>query len=184
MKKILLMLVAVIGFGCFASYAQSEEIAVEMKESKTRIEKLNELLNKKPKQCGAASIDSFTDQVLAAGLACSASAEKLENLYTRQISEPDADGVTEVSVTKPKLEDWVELGADLTAQTALIANISNAATQATNALTEIKNPMQIGKAKKTLSYSKDLFALIGQENAAEVKAVKQIIDILKSNGNL
>lgn len=191
MKRLVFLFVAFFALGfanCFADEVEAagspEEISNEINESKERAAKIQTLLDKRPKECGLPSIDTFTDQVYAAAASCMSTAVTLENLYTRQVSEPDADGVTSVEITKPKLEDWLNLLADLTSQTVNLTAMAPAAAGMVGALGEIKNPLQIGKAKKSIQSTGDLFKLIGQENVAQVKAVKGIISLLKSNKNL
>ncbi len=191
MKKILFFLMAFVCFGTLASQAQStdeaaspDEIAVEMDASKTRMAKIAKLLEKRPKTTNLKAIDDFTDQVWIAAASCQETAKKFENLYTRQVSEPDTDGITTVEVTKPSLQDWIDLLALLTNQAVQITSMAPAAAAMPTALTEIRNPMQIKSAKNAIKDTGELFKLIGEENVAEVKAVKGIIELLKSNKNI
>lgn len=191
MKRLFSLFVVLFALGfanCYADEVEAagspDEIAQEINESKDRAAQIQKLIDNRPKSCGLPSIDTFTDQVYAAAASCMSTAVTLENLYTRQVSEPDADGVTSVEISKPKLDDWMQLLADLGNQTVNLTAMAPAAAGMAGALGEIKNPMQIGKAKKAIKSTGDLFKLIGQENVAQVKAVKGIISILKSNKNL
>lgn len=192
MKKILYLLLLFVASGFNTSWAaepagetvDAEGVSVLMKENKTHMEQVAEAIKKRPKACGVASVDNFADQVFAAGAAFQQTAETLENLYTRQVSTNEETGVTSVETTKPKLEDWMNLLAKLTTQTTELAGMTATAAALPTALTQIKNPLQIGKAKKVIGSTGDLFKLIGTGTKDQVKAVNSIISILKSNGNL
>lgn len=184
MKKCIFLLMSFICFGVLAGYAQDEDATTVLDESKTRTAKMEKLLKKQPKETKLPTVDSFTAQVWTAAAACQETAIKFENLYTREVSEPDADGVTSVEVTKPSLQDWMDLLGSLTNQAAQIATMAPAAASLPLAITEIRNPLQIKSAKNAIKDTGELFKLIGQENAAEVKAVKNIIEMKKSAKNL
>lgn len=164
-----------------------EQVAAEMSNSAKRMKKINELAEKlqKSKDTGVPALDEMKASALTAALTTAANAEKMENMYKRTVSEPDADGVTEVNVTKPTVNDWLELGAGVTAQLTTIAGLAASSANLVGAVTQvISNPL---KAKGALTQAKqvgEIVKLMGEETGAEAKAIKTMVQICKSNNNL
>ncbi|MGN1219481.1 MAG: hypothetical protein ACI4TU_00900, partial [Candidatus Cryptobacteroides sp.] len=108
------------------------------------------------------------------------------------------DGVTDVTVTKPTLDEWVTFAATVAGEAASIKEATDkvqaagneAKTMSENAAKE-KNPMKAGKAAKqakaaaaVVSFGNEATPILLEESAAQAKAVKEIIDTLKSGKNL
>ena len=192
MKKLLLLVLAVMTLTSVG--AQTKE---DMDKSEKRAKELQALCDNYPKQSGNAEVDGYGKSVYDAALMAIANSEQLETLYYRQIGETK-DGVTDVTIKKPTLEEWVALGTTVTAEGVSVKNAVDKAKsagesvkkQAEEAKSE-KNPM---KAAKTAKQAKAMGAIIEfgnaatpillEESGAQAKAVQQIISTLKSGGNL
>ncbi len=192
MKKLFMMAIALFMAANVAVIADDaemtpEQVAAEMSNSAKRMKKINELAEKlqKSKDTGVPALDEMKASALTAALTTAANAEKMENMYKRTVSEPDADGVTEVNVTKPTVNDWLELGAGVTAQLTTIAGLAASSANLVGAVTQvISNPL---KAKGALTQAKqvgEIVKLMGEETGAEAKAIKTMVQICKSNNNL
>ena len=192
MKKVLLMVVALISM--VAVQAQTKE---EIAKSQERAAKLKTLCDTYPKQCGYANVDGYGKSVYDAAILAIANSVQLENFYKRQIGETK-DGVTDVTIKKPTVEEWVELGVTITAEGV---SVKNAVDKAQGAAAEVKtitesagkekNPMKAAKAAKgakaasaILEFGNSATPILLEESAAQAKAVQEIIKTLKSGGNL
>lgn len=194
MKKIFLMAVALMSM--VALQAQTKE---EIAKSRERAEKLQTLCDgyKKQKSCGNAQIDSYGQSMYDAAVMAIANSVQLENFYCRQIGETK-DGVTDVTIEKPSLEDWVQLGATVTAEGVSVKNAvdkvgdaSKEAKSIAESATAEKNPAKAAKAAKTakaatavVEFGNAATPILLEESAAQAKAVKEIIETLKSGKNL
>lgn len=180
MKKIFLAaLLAVFSLGIYAQNNVRETVT----KSVERMKNLKELTEKMPKATGVADVDGFGQDVYNAAIAAIANSEQLEDFYKREIGET-VDGVTDVTVTKPKLEDWVTLGATLTTEVANIKSAADKGTKAAEAVKSTKNPLAAGKLAKMINWTKKVLPIITEESANQAKAVSDIIATLKSGGNL
>ncbi|MBO6256059.1 MAG: hypothetical protein J6O49_20850 [Bacteroidaceae bacterium] len=191
MKKIILVALAIFS----VSFANAQ-IADQIKKSRDRAAKL-EALSKDYKTCGNAGIDGYGNDVKNAAALAIANSVQLENLYKREIGE-SADGVQDVTVTKPKLEDWTALAATVAGEAASIKSAvdkakgagEEAKNVAQSAASE-KNPMKKAKAAKNakgaaavIEFGNAATPILLEESAAQVKAVEEIIKTLKAGKNL
>ncbi len=180
MKKIFLAaLLAVFSLGIYAQSNVRETVT----KSVERMKNLKELTEKMPKSTGVADVDGFGQDVYDAAIAAMANSEQLENFYKREIGET-VDGVTDVTVKKPTTEEWVTLGATLTAEVANIKSAADKGTKAAEAVKSTKNPLAAGKLAKMINWTKKVLPVITEESANQAKAVSDIIATLKSGGNL
>lgn len=101
MKKLLLVISVFLLLMGNVANAQSRE---EMEASQKRYEKLVKLTKKEPKTTGIQEVDSYIKNVYDAAVNSTKMTEQLQNLYYRQIGE-SKDGVTDVTVKKPTLEE-------------------------------------------------------------------------------
>lgn len=168
---------------CSLAVSAQQDLRDAVTKSVERMKSLKELTENMPKETGNADVDGFGKNVCTAAVAALAGSEKLENLYYREIGETK-DGVTDVTVVKPKLEDWVELGAALTAETVSVKEAAEKGTKAAEAVKSTKNPMAVGKLAKMMNWTKKVMPVLTEETANQAKAVGQIISTLKSGGNL
>lgn len=179
MKKLFLFFVAAV-------FAVAVNAQSSMTEQMSNIEKLTvklqKAIEKAPKASGVADVDAYTDGCKAAAIGAVASAEKLQNLYKREIGE-SVDGVTEVTESKPTQQDWIELGSALATQVAGTAELGAAGAKASQAVKDAPKMKAIGMAK-SVKWSSDILPVITEALAEEGKAVKQIIETLQSGSNL
>lgn len=194
MKKLFIMAVAIMSVA-FVQAQTKEEIS----RSRERAARLQNLCNDYSKQKGSgnANIDGYGKSVYEAAIMAITNSEQLENLYKREIGETK-DGVTDVTIKKPTLEEWIMLGTTITAEGAAVKSAvdkvndaSNEAKTMTEAASKEKNPMKAAKAAKTakaataiIEFGNAATPVLLEESAAQVKAVQQIIQTLKSGGNL
>lgn len=180
MKKIFLTFVALFAIGLGVCQAQVTRDSIVNAD---RLAKLEKFCKKQPASTGIKEVDAYTSAVYTAAVAALASNEQLLNLYSREVGETK-DGVTDVTVTKPTLQDWTVLSATVAAEVVSLTEAGKLAAKATTALKDFKDPMKAAKAAKIMKASTELYPLLGEEIAAQGNAVKSIIETLKSGRNL
>ncbi len=180
MKKFLLAMVAVLATLSFSAKAQT--VSADFTSLDKLVEKLSKACEKAPKATGEADVDAFLEGNVAAALGAVASAEQLHNLYSRQIGETK-DGIQDVTVTKPTLEDWTNLASTIAVQTAGMTELGIAGQKAAEAVKKA-DKMKAMKLAKPVKWSSDLMPVTGEALAEEGKAINQIIELLKSENNL
>lgn len=172
------------------------QVKEDIQKSKERAEKLQKLSDGYTVS-GSANVDGYGNAVRDAAVCAIANSVQLENMYKREIGET-VDGVTDVSVTKPTLEEWVTFAGTVAKETESIKKatdkLQDAAdevkTMTENASKE-KNPMKAAKnAKKVkaatavVEFGNEATPILLEESAAQTKAVASIIETLKSGKNL
>lgn len=180
MKKILLAMVVMVATLSLNANAQS--VSADFTTLDKLVEKLAKAIAKAPNPCGEGDIDGFVEGNKAAALGAVASAEQLHNLYSRQIGET-TDGVQDVTVTKPTLEDWIALATTVATQTAGMTELGVQGQKAAEAVKKA-DKMKAIKLAKPVKWSTDIMPVTGEALAEEAKAIDQIIKLLKSENNL
>ena len=194
MKKVFLMAVALMSMVTLQAQANKEEIA-KSQERAAKLQKLCDGYNQKG--CGNDKIDGYGKSMYDAAILAIANSTQLENLYTRQIGETK-DGVTDVTVSKPSLDEWLTLAATITAEGVSVNEAVSKVNDASKEVKEMtesagkeKNPMKAAKAAKSaktatavLEFGNAATPILVEESAAQAKAVQQIISTIKSGGNL
>lgn len=174
--------------------AQTQE---EIMKSRERAEKLKTLCDNYPKQCGNPEVDNYGKAVYDAAIMAIVNSVQLEDFYKRQIGETK-EGVTDVTIKKPTLEEWLALGTTITAEGVAVKKAVDQVQNATAEMEKIsesatkeKNPMKAAKAAKgvkaataIMEFGNVATPVLLEESAAQAKAVQQIIQTLKSSGNL
>ena len=174
----------------------AQNVKDEISKSVERAQNLQKLCDDY-KTCGDADVDGYGNSMRDAAVFAIANSEQLENLYKREIGE-SKDGVQDVTVKKPTLDEWLALASTIAGEGVKIKDAtvkaSGAATAAKNlasAALDVKNPMKAAKAVKTakaatavVTFGTKAAPILAEESAAQAKAVKQIIDMLKSGKNL
>lgn len=194
MKRILFFIVMTL---CtMTTFAQ--ETKEQIQKSEERAKNLQTLLDKySDTKCGDETIDGFGQSVRDAAVFAIANREKLESLYYRQMGQTK-DGVTDATIVKPKLEDWLELLATVTAETKSIGNAVDNAKAAGEQMKQIaenaknnKNPMKMAKLAKmakgagvVMEFGNSATPILLEESAGQLKAVQNIIETIKSGKNL
>lgn len=200
MKKIFLAAIAMIAL-CVTTSAQTEETKVnyedQLPKSTERITKLQKLLKEQPKPCDVLSIDKYAEAVKVAAIFAIDNSEKLRTLYYREIGKTK-DGITDVNVKKPTLEEWISLGATIAGEGAKVTEATNSAKDAVDEAKQKaeqvkaeKNPMKAAKLAKQskaaaalVAFGNDALAILGEETVEQGKAINSIIETLKSGKNL
>ena len=191
MKKLFLLAVALF-MVCVANAQMKEQI----QKSHARAAKLQALCDDY-KACGNAGIDGYGNEMKNAAVCAIATSVNLEGMYKRQIGVTE-DGVTDVTIKKPTLDEWVALGATIAGEAASVKAATDKAKDAgeeakrlANEATATKNPMKAAKAAKTakaatavIEFGNIATPILLEETAAQAKAVNEIISILKSGKNL
>ena len=194
MKRILFFIVMTLC--AMTTFAQ--ETKEQIQKSEERVKNLQILLDKySDTNCGDGVIDGFGNSVRDAAVLAIANSVKLEGLYYRQIGQTK-DGVTDVTIVKPKLEDWTELLTTVTGEAASIKNAVDNAKAAGEQMKQIaenaknnKNPMKMAKLAKmakgagvVMEFGNAATPILLEESAEQVKAVQKIIETIKSGKNL
>ncbi len=162
--------------------AEREVLKSEMKskEVMNRYTKLEKL--KDPGICGLSTVDALATSSTTMLLSTKENNKILPELYKRTIGET-VDGVTDVTVKKPKLEELVVLGTNITQQILAVAELSKTIPKASEEVKQAK-AMQAVQATKSLNYSKDAIALLAPELELNLKIVNHLIDTLKTANNM
>lgn len=172
------------------------QIKDDIQKSRERAEKL-QLLCDGYKASGNANVDGYGDAVKKAAVLAIDNSVQLENMYKRQIGETE-DGVTDVTISKPTLEEWVTFATTVAGEAASIKEatdkVKDAAeevkTMVENASKE-KNPLKIAKTAKgvkaataVVEFGNAATPILLEESVAQAKAVNAIIETLKTGKNL
>ena len=173
---------------CFAQEKTKEELKAEREvlksemksekalERKAKFEKLTE-----PKPSGVLSVDELATNLTKMLISTKSFSTIVPEMYKRTIGET-IDGVTDVTVKKPTLEELVELSVNIATLIQSVSGITNAIEIASQDA-KTASPLQAPKAAKSLLYSKDVVALIVPELEINLKVVKNLIETLKSERN-
>ena len=172
MKRFLFVTAALLVMSVSFCFGQSKE---DIKASIDRCAKLEKLCSKQPKQTGVADVDTYVQGVYNAAISSAASSALLQDLYYRQIGETK-DGVTDVTIKKPTVEELVALGTTLTAEGVSIAEAGKGAEAAIKAFSTNKNPMKVAKIASALAFTKDAYPVLLEELKAKVGIKKTIAD--------
>lgn len=179
MKKILLAAVVMI---TTLLSANAQTVSADFSTLDKLIAKLSKACEKIPDPCGEADIDGFVDGNKNAAMGAVATSENLHTLYSRQIGETK-DGIQDVTVKKPTLNDWIELAESVATQTAGMAELSISAKKAAEAV-KGANKMKAIKLARPVKWANDIMPVTSEALSEEAKAIDQIITLLKSENNL
>jgi hypothetical protein len=184
---ICLGLILVMQQNCFAQKtkdelkAEREVLKSEMKskdaeERKAKFEKLSE-----PKISGISSVDALAASSTKLLLSTKEMNLVVPEMYKRTIGE-SVDGIADVTVKKPSLDELATLGLNIANQ---IKTIGEAAASVAGIAGDIKSAgiMQAPKGLKSLNFSKDVIALILPELGLNLKVITNLIATLKSSNN-
>ena len=173
---------------CFAQEKTKEELKAEREvlksemkstEAQERKEKFEEL--EAPKKSNVESVDELAKKSTTILLSSKDINIQVPEMYKRTIGET-VDGVTDVTVKKPTVEELVTLASTITKQINAVADASASVAAASE---DIKNAsaMEAPRATKALNYSKDVLALTGPELQLNLMVVNNLIATLKSANN-
>lgn len=181
MKKMILALVVL--FMATTLNVVNAQTREEMKASQERMEKLAKLCQKDQKSTGVGEVDSYVKNVRDAAILSMATTEQLHGLYYRQIGETK-DGVQDVTIKKPTVEELTVLSVTIVAQGVAIKDAGASAEQAMAASKSQKNPMKVAKITTALAFTKDAYPVLMEESVAQAKAIAQMIETAKTATNL
>ncbi len=190
MKKLFLLSLLILGLNPLVQAqektkeelnAEREVIKSELKskqaeERKVKFEKLES-----PKTSGVSSVDQLATDAATILLSTKSINQQIPELYKRTLGET-VDGVTDVTVKKPTVEELAAVALTITNQISAIAKASSAVS---TSLADIKSAslMQASKATKSLNFSKDALSLTGPELQLSLKVINNLIAQLKSANN-
>jgi ribosomal protein L24 len=166
MKKFLMIfLVALIGVGSVDAQentkeelkAAREQLKSELKSKDVlkRQEKLAKL--KAPDRTDVASVDELAVSSTTLLTSTKGFNGKVPELYKRTIGET-VDGVTDVTVEKPTLEELTGVATDIATQIASVETAKDAVSKAADDAKALP-PLKAPKALKSLNFSKDVLSL-------------------------
>lgn len=193
MKKVLLIAIAMMAL-VVAGNAQTKD---DILQSEKRVAELQKLVDNSPKSTGISDLDKYAESVKNAAALSISNSEQLSNFYYRQIGETK-DGVTDVTIKKPTLEEWMTLSTSIAGEVASLKKAEESAEAAIKQLQVLEeqlkaesNPLKKGKIAKNakgagaiITFGKDALPIIATESASQAKAVKDIIETLKTGKNL
>ena len=177
MKKLLFTALLLATFT--VSFAQTSR--EDFKASMERMEKLKKL--SAPKATSVNTLDDLNNKIGSSALESISITPLLQNLYFRSIGET-SDGVTDVSVKKPTVKECEELAARILSQSKNVESLTSSITSATTEATKVTNPLKLVKITSAVNYAKNASTLLGTETLFQSKAIKSIMETLKTAGNL
>jgi hypothetical protein len=174
---------------CFAQAKTNDELKAEREALKTemksqavldRLAKMEKL--EAPKTSGIKSVDDLAGSSSAMLVSAKENNKLIPEMYKRTIGET-IDGVTDVTVKKPTLQELEALATNLGTQILAVSNATSAVKSATDDVSKA-SPMQAPKGTKSLNYSKDVLGLLAPELQLNLKMVNNLIATMKSAKNL
>lgn len=200
MKKIVCILVSLFGAACSLSAQDllvDDSMTAVILMSQERAANLQSLCDGF-EESEVPEVDAYGEAVKSAAVSAIANSVKLRDLYQLSVGTEVNNGVRDVTLSKPTLEDWASLSVSVAAEAASIKAATDLAQPAANAaksLSEeaasVKNPMKAAKAAKRakvaaagVTFGSSATAILLEESAAQAKAVAGIIESIKSANNL
>ncbi len=192
MKKLIFLALSLF----LMTFSINAQIKDDIQKSRERAEKLQKLCDSY-KTSGNSNIDGYGNSVKNAAILAIANSVQLENMYQRQIGETQ-DGVTDVTVTKPTLDEWIAFATTVGGEAASIKEATDKAVAAANEMKTLvenaskeKNKLKAVKAASTakaataiIDFGNEATPILLEESAAQAKAVQTIIETIKSGKNL
>lgn len=162
--------------------AEREALKAEMKsqaviDRQSKMEKLEA-----PKACSIKSVDDLAVSSTAMLVSAKENNKLIPEMYKRTLGET-IDGVTDVTVKKPTLQELESLATNLGTQILAVSNASSAIKNASDDISKA-SPMQAPKGTKSLNYSKDVLGLLAPELQMNLKMVNNLVATIKSSKNL
>lgn len=180
MKKILFSLFALMVIGANVVNAQTKE---EMQTMQDRNEKLSDLCVKEPKSTGDADLDIYVIGLFNSAVLSMSTSEILEGLYYRSLGQTK-DGVTDVTVKKPTVEELTALSVTIATQAINLKAVVEQGQNVIKAAKKQKNPMKAAKIAKGVAFSVAVSPLLVEESIAQVKAIAEMIKTASTAKNL
>lgn len=156
-KSIIFTAIAAIAIN-FAAFAQTPE---EIQASAARVAQLLEL--QQPKAAKVASVDALAADCDEAAKA----SVKISEELTKLCQTPD-------------LTTALELSLEIKNEATALADAAKKMETVSNEVKDLKNPLQIAGATKSLNYSRKALQLVGEESTYHGKVIAAMIASLKS----
>ncbi len=160
--------------------AEREQLKSEQKTDayKERQKKIQELQEEAPSQVGVSSIDNLAKNSTNSLNSTVETNKKLPELYKRTIGET-VDGVTDVTVKKPTLQELLDVSLSIAGTTK---NVAESGKDIVAAQGDVKSAgLKAGKAGKSVNYSKDVNSVLASELKYQSKLINNLIATLKSS---
>jgi seryl-tRNA synthetase len=162
--------------------AEQEQLKTELKSKdvKKRHDKLAKM--KDPGTVGVQSVDELAASSAKLLVATKEFNVTVPEMYKRTVGET-VDGVTDVTVKKPTLDELTALATEIA---LAVSGVADAQSVVQTAASDIKSlpPTKAPKAAKSLNFSKDALSLVLPELQLNAKVVANLIETLKTSGNL
>lgn len=161
--------------------AEREQLKAELKSKDTekRQKKLEKLED--PGVVGVTSVDELAASSAALLVGTKGFNSTVPELYKRTIGET-VDGVTDVTVQKPTLEELTKVSASIATTVAGVAAAQDAVQKAADDVKAMPKTKAL-KAVKSLNFSKDVLSLVLPELQLNAKVVANLIETLKTSDN-
>ncbi|GAB6393816.1 MAG: hypothetical protein MdMp024_0128 [Bacteroidales bacterium] len=161
--------------------AEREQLTSELKSKKVQ-ERKDKLANlKAPGAVGLESVDGLAVSATKLLVGTTKLNETVPEMYKRTIGET-VDGVTNVTVEKPTLEELTALAGEIAIIISGVTDAQNSVKKVTDDVKSI-SPLKAKNALKSLNYSKDVLSLTLPELQLNAKIVANLIETLKTSGN-
>ncbi|TDX86321.1 hypothetical protein [Epilithonimonas xixisoli] len=177
MKKLLM---AAFVFASLTS-AIAQTSREDFKASMERVEKLGKL--SAPKTTSVTTLDKLNSEIGDSAKESMKISPLLQNLYYRSIGQTN-DGVTDVKVKKPTLKECEELALRIFSQSKNVQAFAANVTSVSSESMSVTNPLKLAKIGSAVKYAKNASTILGEESVFQTKAIKSIIQTVKSAGNL
>jgi type II secretory pathway pseudopilin PulG len=161
--------------------AEREQLKTELKskDAEKRRKKLENL--KDPGVVDVESVDKLAASSTLLLTGTKGINASVPELYKRTVGET-IDGVTEVNVQKPTLEELTAVATSIATTVAGVATAQDAVQKAADDVKSMPKTSAL-KAAKSLNYSKDALSLVIPELQLNAKVMANLIETLKTSGN-
>ncbi len=174
---------------CFAQAKTQDELKAEREVLKAEMNS-KEALDRKakfekltvPAACGLASVDGLSTSTGLMLVSMKEINTLVPDMYKRTVGE-SIDGVTDVTVKKPTLDELIKLASLITTQIASVATAASSISSVSGDIATL-SPLKIPKATKSLGFTKDVLSLLPAELGLNLKVVNNLIATLKSSNQL
>lgn len=162
--------------------AEREVLKAEMssKEALARKVKFEKLTL--PAASGLASVDGLATSTGLMLVSMKEINTLVPEMYIRTIGE-SIDGVVDVTVKKPTLDELLKLAGIIATQITSVATAASSISSVSGDIATL-SPFQIPKATKSLGFTKDALSLLPAELGLNLKVVNNLIATLKSSNQL
>lgn len=174
---------------CLAQEKTQDELKAEREVLKTEMSSKEALARKAkfekltvPAACGLASVDGLATSTGLMLVSMKEINTLVPEMYKRTIGE-SIDGVADVTVKKPTLEELISLAGVIATQITSVATAASSISSVSGDIATL-SPLQIPKATKSLGFTKDALSLLPAELGLNLKVVNNLIATLKSSKSL